>query len=169
MKLYKIFLLIFATLFCLSCSNEWLEINTDPNAATSVSGDQLFPGVLANIASNRSIETGPGQNFFVQAWAPNGSTGVFINPDRYVISPFTTGNTWGFLYRNALQNLKLAIDASMEAPIPAVNVIGQSKILQSMIYFDLTTYWGDIPFTQANNLEFPIPDFDTQETVMRGV
>lgn len=167
----KLILNIFiATNFILlSSCEDWLDINTDPTAATSVTGDQLFPGILANIASNRSIETGPGQMFFVQNWASNGSAGVFEQPERFIISPFTTGNTWGFLYRNCLQNLKLAIEASNELDPPAVNVIGQSTILRAMILFDITSYWGDVPFSQANNPEFAVPEFDLQQDVMRGV
>jgi len=52
----------------------------------------------------------------------------------------------------------------------ATNIIGQVKIVEAFTYFNLTQIFGDIPFTEALQVsEFPNPNFDTQETVLRGL
>lgn len=147
-----------------------LDINTDPDAATEVQGDLLMPVVQARIAAQRSIEIGPGNAFFTQIWASNGSAGVFVDPERFTISSFTTGNTWGILYNDGLKNLQLMHDQALADDPQRVNVAAQAEILSAYTYWMLTSLWGSVPYTQAvNGDEFPQPEFDDQETVLRGL
>lgn len=170
MKLFKIVIISTALLFALTSCDDFLDVNTDPNAATSVSPDLLFPTVLANVAANRAIEIMPSNAFFVNIWAPNGSTGVFINPDRYIISPFSTGNTWSNWYGTSSRNLTLMIEAAESEEPLRPNVAAQAKMMQAYLFFSLTMMWEDIPFSEAlDPEEFPEPSFDDQETVLRGV
>lgn len=170
MKISKKLILLTALIFALTSCDDYLDINTDPNAATSVSPDLLFPTVLANVAANRAIEIMPSNAFFINAWAPNGSTGVFIRPDRYTISPFSTGNTWGNWYGTSSRNLTLMIQAAENEEPTRPNVAAQAKIMQAYLFFSITMMWEDVPFIQALNPdEFPEPAFDDQETVLRGV
>lgn len=170
MKLYKTLILSTVLLFTVASCDDFLDINTDPNAATSVSPDVLFPPVLGNIASNRAMEIFPGTAFFVNSWAPNGSTGVFINPDRYIISPFSTGNTWISWYGSSLRNLKLMVDAAENQDPVRPNVAAQAKIMKAYLFFSLSMMWEKVPFTQALDADqFPEPEFDDQETILRGV
>lgn len=170
MKLFKTLIISTALLFALTSCEDFLDVNTDPNAATSVSPDLLFPTVLANVAANRAIEIMPANAFFVNIWAPNGSAGVFVNPDRYIISPFSTGNTWSNWYGTSMRNLTLMIDAAESNEPVRPNVAAQAKMMQAYLFFSLTMMWEDIPFTQSQDPEeFPEPEFDDQETVLRGV
>ena len=170
MKLLKSLILITALSFAFVSCDDWLDVNTDPNAATEVSPDLLFPTVLANVASNRAIEIQPSGSFFINAWAPNGSTGVFINPDRYIISPFSTGNTWSNWYGTSMRNLVLMIDAAENNEPIRPNVAAQAKIMRAYLFFSITMMWEDVPFTEASDPDqFPEPAFDDQETVLRGV
>jgi hypothetical protein len=147
-----------------------LDINTDPNAATAVQGDLLMPTVQARVATQRAIETGPGNSFFSQIWASGGSTGVFTDPDRYIISSFTTGNNWNIFWTDGLKNLGLIRDQALAAEPAQPNAAAQAEIMSAYVFWVLTALWGDIPFTQAlAGAEFPHPEFDSQETVLRGV
>ncbi len=170
MKLYKSLILSAVLIFTVASCDDFLDINTDPNAATSVSPDVLFPPILGNVASNRAIEIFPSTAFFVNAWAPNGSTGVFINPDRYIISPFSTGNTWTSWSGSGLRNLELMIEAAENETPVRPNVSAQAKIMKAYLFFSLSMMWEDVPFTQALDAdEFPEPEFDDQETILWGV
>ncbi|MGK7313461.1 MAG: SusD/RagB family nutrient-binding outer membrane lipoprotein [Candidatus Longimicrobiales bacterium M2_2A_002] len=167
----NLLLLVFLVPILGGCDDPFdLDINTDPDAATEVEADLLFPTVLTRISSVRSIEIGPGQAFFTQIWASNGSAGVFIDPERYIISSFTTGNSWGIVYNDALKNLLLARDQALEEEPVRPNVAAQSEILSAYGFWMLTAMWGDVPFTEAlNGDEFPDPSFDEQEVVLRGL
>ncbi len=168
MKKLITFLLAIGVLLTFQACDSFLDVNTDPNAATEVPGDILFPTVQTTLSS-RTIETGPGTSFHSQLWGPRGSTGVFLNPDRYTISEFTTGNTWSGFYGNALRNLTIMIQQAEEATPPNNNTAAQGKILAAQAYYTLTTLFEDIPFSQANNAEFENPEFDAQRDVLYGV
>lgn len=147
-----------------------LDINENPNTATEVEPDLLMPTVLANMASVRAIEISPSSEIFSQIWASNGSTGVFNDPERYVLSTFMTGNTWVNAYNNSLKNLLLMRESALDSEPARTNVAAQAEILSSYVYWMLTSLWGPIPFTEAlNQEEFPQPAFDDQETVLRGL
>lgn len=147
-----------------------LDINTDPDAATEVEGDLLLPTVLANLAANRAIEISPGTAFHAQIWASNGSAGVFSDPERYIISSFTTGNTWSMIYTNGLKNLKLMRDQALASNPARPNVASQAEILSAYLYWMATSLWETVPYTQAiQGDQFPQPEFDDQETILRGL
>jgi hypothetical protein len=146
-----------------------LDINTDPDAATEISGDLLMPTALVAIGSNRTIELGTTTNWFANMWASDNSAGaVFLSNERYNISSFTAGNTWFSFYNTVLKNLLLMREDALEATPARPNVAAQAEILASYVFWMLTAVWGEIPFTEAlQPAEFPQPAFDDQETVLR--
>lgn len=147
-----------------------LDINTDPDAATEVEGDLLLPTVLANLAGNRAIEISPPMAFHAQILASNGSTGVFNDPERYIISSFTSGNTWSNIYTTGLKNLTLMRDQALAQSPARTNVAAQAEILSAYLFWMATSIWETVPYTQAlNGDEFPQPIFDEQETILRGL
>jgi hypothetical protein len=167
---YLLMLLVLVVPALGACDMFDLDINTDPNAATAVQGDLLLPAVLARVATQRQIEMSPGTAFFSQVWASGGSTGVFTNPDRYIISSFTTGNNWSIFWTDGLKNLMLLRDQALAATPAQPNAAAQAEIKAAYIFWILTSLWGDIPFTQAlDGVNFPHPEFDSQETVLRGL
>lgn len=148
-----------------------LDINTDPDAATEISGDLLIPTALVDIGSNRTIELGTTTAMFTNVWASDNSAGgTFLNNERYNISSFTAGNTWFSFYNGALKNLLLMREDALTSTPARPNVAAQAEILSSYVFWMLTGVWGEIPFTQAlQPEEFPQPEFDDQETVLRGL
>jgi len=170
-KLVPLLLILLMLPLATGCDNPLnLDINKDPDAATSVPGDLLLPTVLATIGANRSIEISPGTALFTQIWASSGSAGVFVDPERYTISSFTTGNSWNAFYTTGLKNLLLMREQALEADPQRVNVAAQSEIMSAYTFWMLTSLWGTVPYTQAlNGAEYPKPLFDDQETVLHGI
>jgi len=152
------------------CENSIEGINTDPLAAISIDPALLFPEILvAGISAQRTIEENA-INMQAQQWSSIVGFGVFVNPERYTISPNTTNNIWVGHYTTGLRNLQ-QMRALVERDNPdASNIIGQVKITEAFVYFNLTQIFGDIPFSEALKVsEFPNPNFDTQEQVLRGI
>lgn len=170
-KLLPLVLILLMLPLAAGCDNPLnLNINKDPDAATSVPGDLLLPTVLANLASNRSIEISPGTAFFTQIWASSGSAGVFVDPERYTMSSYTTGNTWQALYTDGLKNLLLMRDQALSADPPRANVAAQAEIMSGYVFWMLTSLWETVPYTQAlDGANYPHPVFDDQQTVLNGI
>ncbi|WP_027002603.1 SusD/RagB family nutrient-binding outer membrane lipoprotein [Hugenholtzia roseola] len=156
-----------ALTFGTSSCDKFLDINTDPNAATTVDPSFLITPIQVRMSSNRTIETGPVFQFYAQQWASGGSAGVFFDPERYNIGVFGPRNTWNTYYNSCLNNVALMELQAREAGNP--NVEAQAKIMKAILFYDITCIFGEAPYSEALNVEIQGPKFDSQEEVLRGV
>lgn len=163
---------LFLLLFWAStgCDN-FLDVNDDPNAATEAPGDPLFVEAAVALQSNRNIELGPSTAYFSQMWASNGTAGVFVEPDRYIIGSgdFTVTNSWDAFYTNVMNNLELFINNAQNQDPVRNNAIAQAQLLQAYTFYTLTALWGEVPFSESLNTDIQNPGFDSQEDVLRGI
>ncbi|MEN0004553.1 MAG: SusD/RagB family nutrient-binding outer membrane lipoprotein [Bacteroidota bacterium] len=170
MKKYFLPILLAATfVFVNTGCDDALDINTDPLAATAVDPNLLFPEVLVNLSNNRTIEVSGRLGNIVHYYEPGLTVfGTMAYGD--LSNTFLVGNIWSNWYSIGLKNLVLAEQTALSQDPQPVNVIAQSKLLQSFIYYLLTTSWEEVPFSQALNAdEFPNPVFDPQEQVLEGI
>lgn len=168
------YLFILALLFPLASCSDYLEVNDDPNRSASAEAGPIFTGAVVGYSNNRVIDLGPALSTGTQFWSGGGSfgAGVFTRPERYIFSIFTTGNTWRGHYRDIQKDLKLAIRNSEGKN----NSIAQCGIFSAMTYYTSTTLWGDVPYSQAVDVDFDNvainnlnPAFDPQEDIMNGL
>lgn len=171
----KNYYFIFFILFFVSC-DDYLDVNTDPNRATTADPGPLFTGIITQYSTNRVIDLGPALSTASQGWSGGGSlgAGVFTRPENYIFSVFTTGNTWRTYYRNMQKNLALAIQGSQD--IGDANAEAQCRIMSAYAFYSATVLWGDVPYSQAVDVDFSVPEitnqnpaFDPQQEVLRGV
>ncbi len=157
------------TMLMSGCEGSIEGINTNPFAATNIDPSLLFPQVILAISQQRTIELNS-VNIQAQHWTSGGSAGVFRNPETYIISANTTNNVWFAEYATALRNLQ-QIRILTENNNPGnLHVIGQAKVLEAFTFFNLTQVYGQVPFSEATQpADFPNPNFDLQEDVLRGV
>lgn len=166
---FGIFILSVLMMGAVGCTDD-LDINTDPLAATQVDPSLLFPTVMVSVSQNRTIELGPQTEFWSQQWASGGSTGVFTNPEIYITSPNSTNNLFVGQYSTGLRNLQQMRELTANNNPDADNIIGQAKVYEAFIFLVLTQFYGDIPFSEATQVvDFPNPNFDSQEMVLRGI
>lgn len=165
---------VIATLLTLSSCKKYLDINASPNTATAVdpkllfsyasvayinlrsSGDMYIPIGLAS----QSISAG-GNN-------PTGWSGGDPSADIYTFSSTNYNNSWVSLYVRAGANLQQAIKLSEAASPANNNAAAQCRVLLAMATYDVTTTFGDVPYTEAWNPDILYPHFDPQKTVLEG-
>jgi hypothetical protein len=151
------------------CEGSIEGINTNPFAATNIDPSLLFPQIILAISQQRTIELNS-VNIQAQHWTSGGSAGVFTNPERYIISANTTNNVWFAEYATALRNLQQVRLLTEQNNPGNLHVIGQAKVLEAFTFFNLTQVYGQVPFSEATQpADFPNPNFDLQEDVLRGV
>jgi hypothetical protein len=83
----KFITLLLFSITLMNCEGS-LDINKDPLAASEIDAKLLYPQFFLQMSSNRTIELNS-VNIQAQQWASGGSAGVFANPERYTVSPFT--------------------------------------------------------------------------------
>lgn len=180
MKLLNIikYSLLVGGLVFTSCESDYLDVNQDPNSATSAEPPLLFTGAINQYSTNRAIDFGPTAATMAQLWSGGGNlgAGVFTQPERYIISIFSNGNTWRSYYREIQKNLTLAIQGAESADPVNNNAAAQCKIFSALTYLSTTLVWEDVPFTEAVDVNFETlelnssdPNFDAQEQVLNGV
>ncbi len=175
MKQYR--KIIFATLTSMfllgglsSCSDEFFDVNSNPNQPESVPPATLLTGVQYSTAFFNANEVSRITSLWMQhiAGAANQATGY----DVYNISGESYNNQWnGEMYSGILQNSQLLINQTQEKN-PAY--AGIAKIIKAYGFAMATDIWGDIPYSQAlkalgstNAADFT-PAFDTQQDIYVG-
>ncbi len=164
MKILKYIMLVAVFgMFATACEDK-LDINKDPLVATTADPNLLLPFVIAQYSNRHTTELG---SRIMDV--PQHFTACFNSPRQGNTSIFLTGNTWGMMYTQAIGNLQLIEEDAAAQGASYDNAAAIAKVLKANVYFELTMIWDDTPYTEAlNPNEFPFPNFDDQETVLRG-
>jgi len=130
-----------------ACTENFEEINTNPNGPAEVTPDLLLPAAI-EMAVDRMNGSFVGHD--MSCWAQQMAKIQYTDEDRYIYRTSVVNSTWNGLYIEGLTDAKdiEAIAAAMEEP--NVNYQGIAKIWQAYIYSNLTDIYGDIPFSGCN-------------------
>ncbi|WP_339840020.1 SusD/RagB family nutrient-binding outer membrane lipoprotein [uncultured Maribacter sp.] len=164
MKNIAIIFLLIPLLLVVSCDNDLVEINENPNGVEPSEADPnlLMSAVMTGLATTTTArgygnDTGNAAQFTQRdSWSSN----------RY---DWETGTIWSKNYE-LLRTNKVAYDRAVELGLTFHE--GVTLILNSMLFGNLTDYYGDIPYSEALQgieLEGERPAYDSQETVYKGI
>ncbi len=153
-------LCIIATVF--SCTKDFKEINTNPNAPVSVQPSLLLRQVIYDYGEQMSYEGFTAGNLLGQY-----TTALDFNLfDRHDLkSPQLGGNPWPVLYTNLRDNEQI-LTLALENETFAVYE-GPSRILKAYMAGALTDIFGDVPYSEAfKGKDITVtPAYDTQESI----
>ena len=150
------------SLFCFAlcttgCTDDFEEINENPNSPQSV-GPQFL---LTNVISVEANQNAYLQGFRLANYLAQFAASVeFERIDRYEMG--TNAEYWNTIFQlsSDIQSMKQA-----EGTNEAYFAVGD--IMQSFLFSQLTDLWGDVPYTealQALDGQFT-PKYDTQESI----
>jgi hypothetical protein len=148
-----------------SCSKTFLDVNSSPNAATYSRSDYQFTGALATTASSM---TGPSQTGgawtgyygFSTSFTGGGvqKTQIFTNTDF---------NYWDGPYHNIVDYQYVIANGAKEG---YGYLVGPSKIMQAYLFQRLVDMYGNVPYTQAMNLQsYVTPAYDDAQTIYKAL
>lgn len=166
MKRLKVLILssVFMLGSFLSC-DDTLDINTDPLAATSADPNAVLPYVIVQYSQRKTTEMGTRVSN-----VPQIISAAFNSPATGTTGAFLTGTMWEMMYTQALGNLVLVKADAEAAGETSNNVNAIATILMSHVFFELTSMWEDVPFSEAlDGAVFSAPNVDKQEDVLNGI
>lgn len=180
MKSYKIIasILVLLSLSLNSCTDEFDEMNTDPNNPTSISPQYLLP-----YAIEKSVDRYWGGNARFERLNLDGSMlwiqylarNIYSNEgDNYGITPTFYNNTWKSFFNDGLVNFQSIIkQAGPESKTPNTNYEGAAMVMRSWVLSVLTDLYGAIPYAQAlkgtDGTPVYIPEYDSMDKVYAGL
>lgn len=149
-------------LFIPSCTNEFEEKNTNPNAINDVTPNLLLPGIIRTSVNEMLSQSWGIGNIVIQHTAKI----QFVSEDRYTWGD--RSGLWNNMYNN-LRNVQLLLELSERNN--ANNYRGISLIIRAWMYSLLTDAYGDVPYTEAIQGVTGVfqPKYDTQESIYEGI
>lgn len=165
MKKYieKIFAFVFVvTLLMTGCTDEFEEINIDPDRAKDAPATNVLAWVLRyhsdtyyNIWNNANEPcTYGGHLTKIQ----------YIDEAKYNYRPGTVENKWyqGYIALNNIGEIKKKAEAD-----GATNLLGVAKVMEAYIFQAITDTWRDVPYSDALKMADGVllPAYDKQEDI----
>jgi hypothetical protein len=143
-RLFKIVLAAALTSVASSC-NSFLDINTNPNAATSVTPNQLLANALTVTGTNY-VTYNAYANFAAGYWGKSNGVSGYNEERTYNYSSAYYAGLWTNTYDN-LNDYQLIRTSVMASSYP--NHAAIARIMQVYNWLLLVDEYGDIPYTNA--------------------
>jgi len=168
----KFIIIAFILLGAISCTNDFSDWNVDPKKATEVPASTLFSNAERNLVrtmKNQNVNINI-FNFMAQYWTAT----TYPDESNYDLGTRDVpGNFWNSIYRDVLIDLKEAtkvLDAETATLAPALlpknkNQLAVVSILEVYSYHVLVDVFGDVPFTNALDIDNPSPSYDNDTDI----
>jgi len=166
MKIKNIFLTLLATAALTSCVQDLLDTNKNPNEAQVAQPDYLLTNAIKSSVDTYWGTTNnlDGTLLFAQHVAKIQYTEI----DRYIASNTTFESPWKNFYSQGLRDLAEIIKIGETENQPNYKAV--ATIFRSWVFLLLTDAYGDIPYSQAINInEYITPAYDAQKDVYHGL
>lgn len=170
-NIYSFLAILFAGILLTGCGDGLIDLNDDPSKPTNVPAVNLVTGAQHNLFATVH---GTGLNaewgkLMTQQWAQN----EYAEESRYEVDGTSFNGTFNTLYASVLSELNnaeglIGADATL-TDARKNNQLAIIAVLKGYAFQILTDGFGAIPFTQALSLEYPNPEYDSQEVVYKGI
>lgn len=149
-----------------SCTNQFEELNTDPNRLEQINPGTLLSPILYEMACFNYNRANSFTFDLMQVTLPFPSSAGGIH--RYVVSETAGNSTWTTYYR-WLNNVKEMEESAILYNSPNYRAIALT--LRAWMYANLTDCFGDVPMREACKGDEKLyqPEFDTQQAVYEQV
>lgn len=148
-----------------SCTEDWLDINTNPNSLPTATPAFVFTNAL-NTSTLSVINFNEQGSYWSGQWTQSSSYILVTTTFGY---QFTNGdfNYWDGIYDN-LQDYQYVINTADEADQKYFK--GPAKIMKAYLFQALVDMYGDIPYTDAlKGVDELAPKLDNQKTVYENL
>ena len=159
-KLARVAVLV-GLVWAVSACDSLTEINENPNAPTDVGPQFLLPNAIQNAVqsafggSQFQSHTAIWPQHFVELQYPDEELGE-VRSSRMEIY-------WTNYFIGPLKDIQTVIDKGVEAGDANAQAVG--RIWKAWIYHIVTDAWGDVPYSEALDVENFAPAYDTQQAI----
>ncbi len=169
----KLIIILTAAVFAVSCSDSLEDLNQNIKDPTSVSGESLFAAAQKRLA-DRVVTPNVNLNnsrLWVQHWQET----TYPDESRYDQGTRAIPDQmWRAMYRDVLRNLDEAsvnieaADNDITNPLKP-NKLAITEVLKVYAWATLVETFGDVPYTQALDINNLLPKYDDGLTVYKDL
>lgn len=150
------------------CEKDFLNVNDNPNTATSTTPELVLPAALANTGALVNGTFNLLGNLLSGNWAQAPDFLFYIPQETYTFDANTYNTQWNSLYSNGLINYKYVETASKDSG--KKNAFAISKIMEAYQFQVLVDIWGDVPYTDAlKGTTLLNPKYDKAEDIYDNI
>ncbi len=147
-----------------SCDDDYLDVNVDPNNPVTVTPDLALPVAQNYTASdlfgNRRLNTFG--NLMMVNWSQSDGFSWYYDEFNYLVTSNFYTQIWDNMYLSTLKQYNTLIDLPEEYS----NYTAISKIMMSYHFQILVDTYGDIPYSEAlGRSQNPTPKYDDAQVV----
>jgi hypothetical protein len=168
----KLIIIAFILIGAISCTNDFSEWNIDPKKATEVPASTLFSNAERNLVRTMKTQNVNTNifNFMAQYWTAT----TYPDESNYDLgSRDVPGKFWNALYTGVLIDLKEStkvLNAATATLAPALlpknkNQLAVVSILEVYTYHVLVDVFGDVPFSEALDIDNSSPKYDDDTAI----
>lgn len=169
----KLILILTAAVFAVSCSDNLEDLNQNIKDPSSVSGESLFAGAQKRLVDQM---TTPNVNLNNnRLWAQHWNETTYQDESNYdqVTRSIPDGH-WRVMYRDVLRNLDEAAIVIEGTDNDITNAQKSNKlaiieVLSIYAWSNLVETYGDIPYSEALDIENTLPAYDDASTVYKNL
>jgi len=155
----KNILYIFFIVFTLSSCSKMVEgINTDPNAPIDADPNSMLTSLMVG---NMNIQEGDLARF-AGMWSGyfRGYTQQYQSYHQYSVIARNFDAAWQRVYSGLYKNMKIVKEKAGQ--VNNKQMIGVVQVLEANMMGTTTSLWGNVPYSEASDENFPNPKFDAQ-------
>jgi len=165
----KLILILTTALFAASCSDNIEDLNKNIKDPSAVSGESLFASAEKQIVDQVSSLNVNQNN--LRLWVQYLQEATYEDESNYdqVTRPIPD-NHWFAMYRDGLKDLDEAARIIAETDNDLTNDLKANKlaiieIMTVYAYSNLVETFGNVPYSEALDLDNPMPAYDDQQTI----
>ncbi|MCD0470996.1 SusD/RagB family nutrient-binding outer membrane lipoprotein [Flavobacterium sp. JAS] len=171
----KISLILLAAISIWSCSENIEDLNVNVKDPSNVPGEALFTSAQKSLV-DQMVNTNVNNNIFRllnQYWTET----VYTDESNYdLVTRTIPEQHWQFLYKDVLKDLDQSAKnitntplGLTENPLDKQNKLAIIEILNVYTYSVLVDTFGNVPYTQALNLNYKTPKYDDALTIYKDL
>ena len=155
--------------FSLTSCDDYLDINQDPNSPTqeNMTPDMMLPAVELNICHSYGDFLRTTTGYFTQYYSQYFGTSNYLDYSQFKMSPTRSSSTYTQLNTRVLNNIKTIRELATESEDWGTYLA--ATVLRAFTYQVLVDCYGEVPYTQAQNLEYLTPEYDEGQTIYDGI
>lgn len=169
----KIYIILLTALIAVSCSDNLEGLNENTKDPAAVSGESLFTGAQKNLVDQMVTQNVNMNNN--KLWSQYLQETTYTDESNYdQVTRSIPDNHWSVMYKDVLKDLKEASMVISETTYTTDELNGRKpnklaiiEILTVYAFANLVETYGDIPYTEALDIELLLPKYDKGEEVYK--